>query len=60
MVRQTFEQELRNLQHEVLALGSMVENAIVESVEALKRRDLEGSRRLIAGDRDINRKRLKL
>ena len=57
MVRRTFEQELQNLQDEVLALGSMVENAIVESVEVLKRRDAEGARRLIAGDRDINRKR---
>jgi phosphate transport system protein len=57
MVRQTFEQELQNLQDEVLALGSMVENAIVESVEVLKRRDVEGARKLIAGDRVINEKR---
>jgi len=57
MVRQTFERELQRLQDEVLVLGSMVENALIESVEILKRRDLEGARRLIAGDRIINKKR---
>ncbi len=57
MVRQTFERELQRLQDEVLVLGSMVENALIESVEILKRRDLEGARRLIAGDRLINEKR---
>ena len=57
MPRETFERELQRLQDETLALGSMVENAITESVEILKRRDMEGSRRLIAQDRTINEKR---
>ena len=57
MVRQTFELEMQRLQDEVLVLGSMVENAIVDSVEVLKRRDPEGAQRLIAGDRLINEKR---
>ncbi len=35
----------------------MVEKAITESVESLKRRDLEGARRLIAEDRVLNKKR---
>jgi phosphate transport system protein len=35
----------------------MVEYALVESVEILRRRDMEGSRRLIAQDRVINEKR---
>jgi phosphate transport system protein len=55
--RETFDRELQRLQDEILALGSMVENALVESVEILKRRDMEGSRRLIAQDRLINEKR---
>jgi phosphate transport system protein len=55
--RETFDRELQRLQDEILALGSMVENALVESVEILKRRDVEGSRRLIAQDRLINEKR---
>jgi phosphate transport system protein len=57
MPRETFERELQRLQDEILALGSMVENAITESVDTLKRRDMEGSRRLIAQDRTINEKR---
>jgi len=41
----------------VLALGSMAEKALVESVAALKRRDLEASQRLITRDRIVNEKR---
>ena len=57
MPRETFERELSQLQQEVLVLGSMVENAVMESVEVLKRRDMEASRRLIAHDHAINEKR---
>jgi phosphate transport system protein len=55
--RETFDQDLQRLQDEVLVLGSMVEKAIIESVDILKRRDLEGARRLIAEDRILNEKR---
>jgi len=55
--RETFEQELQRLQDEVLVLGSMVEKAITESVESLKRRDPEAARRLIIEDRILNEKR---
>ncbi|NOZ07237.1 MAG: phosphate signaling complex protein PhoU [Chloroflexi bacterium] len=57
MVRQTFEQALQQIQDELLVLGSLVENAIIESVNVLKNRDVEGARRLIAGDQQINEKR---
>lgn len=57
MSRETFERELQHLQDEVLVLGSMVEKALIESVEALKRRDLEKARRLIAEDRTLNERR---
>ncbi|MGB9722580.1 MAG: phosphate signaling complex protein PhoU [Chloroflexia bacterium] len=57
MGRQSFEQQLQKLQEDVLVLGSMVENAITEAVAALKRRDLEASRRLVLADREINEKR---
>lgn len=57
MTREAFERELQRLQDEMVAMASMVENAIVESVEILKQRDMEGSRRLIAQDRAINEKR---
>ncbi len=55
--RQNFAERLQRLQDEVLVLGSMVEDALSESVELLKRRDLEGAKRLIANDRLINEKR---
>jgi phosphate transport system protein len=57
MIRQTFERDLRRLKDEVLVLDSMVERAITQSVNLLKRRDMEGSRRLVAEDRRINEKR---
>jgi phosphate transport system protein len=57
MTRQTFDQELERLQDEVLAMGSMVEEALIKSVETLKRRDFAASRRLIADDRLINERR---
>ena len=60
MTRQTFDRELRRLQDEVLILGSMVEDALVDSVDILKRRDLDGASRLVAGDRAINERRFKI
>jgi phosphate transport system protein len=60
MLRQTFEREMQQLQDELLVLGSMVENAIAESVVMLKKRDVEGSRRLAADDRFINERRYKI
>jgi len=57
MPRETFDRDLRKLQEDVLVLGSMVGEAIVKSVEILKRRDFEGSRQLILADRTINEKR---
>lgn len=57
MLRKGFQQELQHLQDEVLVLGSMVEQALIDSVEILRQRDLEGARRLIAADQKINEKR---
>lgn len=57
MARETFDQELQRLQDELLILGSMVERAIADSVDALKRRDFQASHRIIARDREINDQR---
>ncbi len=57
MAREAFERELERLQNEMVTMANMVENAIVESVEILKRRDMRAARRLIARDQDINEKR---
>jgi len=60
MIRKTFENELQELKDEILVLGSMVEQAILDTVEALKKRDLEASRKILASDREINKKRFEL
>ena len=58
--RERFDHELRRLQDAVLALGSQVENALVDSVKSLKDRDLETARDIITQDRLINEKRFEL
>ena len=57
MPRETFNRHLKELQDEVLALGSMVDKAISRAMEALKKRDLELARQVIADDEKINQKR---
>ena len=57
MIRKTFEHEIQQVKDEVLALGSMVEHAIIGAVEALKKRDLKASEKIILEDKEINKKR---
>ncbi|NBD36334.1 MAG: phosphate signaling complex protein PhoU [Chloroflexi bacterium] len=52
--RETLDRELQSLKDEVLKLGSMVEDALITSVDLLKQRDMEGSKRLIEHDKRIN------
>ena len=52
-----FEKKLKQLEHDVLSLGDMVERAIYRSVEALKGRDLAAAGQIIADDLKINQKR---
>lgn len=56
-MRKTFEEEIRHLKDELIVLGSMVEEAILSSVEALKKRDIEASRRIYETDAQINARR---
>jgi phosphate transport system protein len=60
MVRKTFETEIQQVKDEVLVLGSMVEQAILGSIEALKKRDVKASERIFAQDREINAKRFEI
>ena len=57
MPRQTLDREIHHLQDEVLLLGSMVEQAMLNAIDTLKRRDLEGARRVYNDDDQINEKR---
>ncbi len=60
MLRKTFETELQQVKDEVLVLGSMAEQAILNAVDALKKRDLKASRRILEADREINQKRFEI
>lgn len=56
-IRTEFHKRLRKIQEEILQMGSMVEEAIGRSMQALKERDLELAKKVIAGDVKINEKR---
>jgi phosphate transport system protein len=56
-MRKTFETEIQQLKDELLVLGSMVEQQILGSVEALKKRDIDASRRIQEVDNQVNAKR---
>ena len=57
MPRQTLDREIHHLQDEVLLLGSMVEQAMLNAIDALKRRDHAAARQVYAADMLINEKR---
>ncbi|MFZ5878222.1 MAG: phosphate signaling complex protein PhoU [Chloroflexota bacterium] len=57
MLRKTFETELQQVKDEVLLLGSMAEQAILNSVQALKKRDIQAAEKILEDDRAINKKR---
>ena len=56
MVRADFDRNLKLLQEELLLLGGLVEKAIVDSIEALKTRNLELSHKVVAQDDIIDKK----
>jgi phosphate transport system protein len=57
MARETFERQLQMLLDQVLMLGSMVEQAVLDSLDALKRRDVAAARRIYEADPQIKEKR---
>jgi phosphate transport system protein len=57
MVRKTFETEIQQVKDDVLVLGSMVEQALLDSVEALKKRDIKAAEKIFEEDMEINKKR---
>jgi phosphate transport system protein len=60
MLRKTFESEIQQVKDDVLVLGSMVEKAIINSVETLKKRDIKGSEQILLNDQEINKKRFEI
>ena len=60
MARAGFDLHLQALQEDLLVLGSMVEKAIAKALDALKRRDLEASQKMVEEDDLIDQKRFEI
>ena len=60
MVRADFDRSLEELQGDLVALGEMVEKAILKSMDAFERQDLTGAYEVITEDEQINEKRFEL
>jgi phosphate transport system protein len=59
-IRTIFHRRLREIQNDVLAMGSMVDKAIDRSVEALKKRDLKLAEQVTSDDKMIDQKRFEI
>ena len=59
-IRTVFHKRLREIQDNILAMGSMVSKAMLRSIDALKSRDLELAQQIIADDKKINHKRFEI
>ena len=57
MARELFERKIKQIQDEILLLGSMVEQATLDSATAFKNRDIAASKTLVEDDQAINDKR---
>ncbi len=57
MTREAFDQQLARLQEDILVLSSLVEEALLESVDNLRRRDIASSKQLIKRDKEIDNRR---
>jgi len=60
MARETYQRHLREIQDEVLVMGSMVEKALDRSMQALKNRDLELAKQVVEDDVNIDKKRFEI
>ena len=60
MLRSALENELDRLQNELLDLGNLVYHSIIKSIEVLKEGDIDAAKRLIAADKDLNRRRYEI
>lgn len=58
--REILDRKIRKHLDDILILGSMVEQAILGSVETLTERDLEKAQRIYDNDKEINRKRYEI
>jgi phosphate transport system protein len=60
MLRKTFGQELQQLKDNTIELGQIVQKMILQSVQALKNRDVQASREILELDKEVNRRRFEI
>ncbi len=60
MLRETYTKELRSLQDEILRMGSEAEENLLKVVDALIKRDLNASERLVKADKWFNQRRIEI
>ncbi len=58
MLRESFAQELRQLQDEILRMGSEVEDHLIVVTDAFRKRDMLRSQRMIKADDWVNERRI--
>ena len=59
-IRAAFHKKLKEIQDEILVMGSMVNKATLLAIEALQNRDLTLAKQIIIDDQKINRKRFEI
>lgn len=59
-IRIEFHKKLMEIQDDVLAMGSMVEKALLRSIQALKERDIMLAENIITNDVQVNQKRFEI
>ncbi|MBI5884969.1 MAG: phosphate signaling complex protein PhoU [Deltaproteobacteria bacterium] len=60
MTREAYHKQLKDVQDELIRLSEMVGTALKDSIEALKNRDIEASRRIIKNDVFVNNRRFEI
>ena len=59
-IRTMYHRKMKEIQNDLLMMGSMVEKAIHQSVNALKERDIDLANRIIADDQKVDMKRFEI
>lgn len=54
MARLNYEMQLKELKNQMMLLGSMIENAIQGTIQALVKQDVEKAEKIASGDEEIN------
>ena len=55
MMRSKFDEQLVELNHEMIKMGTMIEESIAQAVNALCKKDVELAKKIMEGDEEIDR-----